>query len=182
MAIIINGTGSISGLSAGGLPDASVTQSDLASGVAGTGPAFSAYLASNSSTISDATWVKISLNTEEFDTNNNFDSSSNYRFTPTVAGYYQITASIQFDDTGNPVNDIRTAIYKNGSIHRIAMGHVTSGDLWGTASISALIYMNGSTDYLELYGLVYNGGGSAYIVGFSASKGTWMSGHLVRAA
>lgn len=145
-------------------------------------PAFSAYLASNSSTISDATWVKISLNTEEFDTNNNFDSSSNYRFTPTVAGYYQITASIQFDDTGNPVNDIRTAIYKNGSIHRIAMGHVTSGDLWGTASISALIYMNGSTDYLELYGLVYNGGGSAYIVGFSASKGTWMSGHLVRAA
>ncbi len=192
MAIVLNGTGSISGLSAGGLPDSSITTDDIASnavtqaklgtGVAGTGPAFSAYLASNSGTISDSTWVKITLNTEEFDTNSNFDSSTNYRFTPTVAGYYQINASIQFDDTGNPVNDMRTAIYKNGSIHRVNMVHTTSGDVWGMASVSALIYMNGSTDYLELYGQVYNGGGSAYIVGFGSYKGTWMDGYLVRAA
>ena len=33
MALVLNGDGAIGGLVAGGLPDASVTQSDLAAGV-----------------------------------------------------------------------------------------------------------------------------------------------------
>ena len=64
MTITINGSGSITGLSAGGLPDATITQADLASGVAGTGPAFSAYQ-SSAQTLSSVTDTKILLQTEE---------------------------------------------------------------------------------------------------------------------
>ena len=53
-----------------------------------TGPTFSAYLNANQN-IATSTFTKIALNAELFDTDNNFDTST-YRFTPTVAGYYQI--------------------------------------------------------------------------------------------
>ena len=60
------------------------------------GPTFSAYLSSGQ-TISNATHTKIQYNTEEWDTNNNYDNATNYRFTPTVAGYYQINAGFRCD-------------------------------------------------------------------------------------
>lgn len=55
----------------------------------GYGPAFSAYRGGPNQALTTGTYTKVQLNIEEFDTNNNFDSSTNYRFTPTVAGYYQ---------------------------------------------------------------------------------------------
>jgi hypothetical protein len=45
-------------------------------------------------TITSNTFTKVQINTEEFDTNSNFDSTTNYRFTPTVAGYYQVNGSV----------------------------------------------------------------------------------------
>ena len=48
-------------------------------------PAFSAYRLTDQS-VTGSTWTKVQLGTEEFDTANAFDSSTNYRFTPQVAG------------------------------------------------------------------------------------------------
>ena len=144
MSMIINGDGSITGLSAGGLPDATVTQSDLASGVAGTGPAFSAYLSGNQ-TLTTQTFVKITCQTEEFDTASCYDNSTNYRFTPNVAGYYQVDANVYFNaDTRGIV-----AIYKNGSQFKNGQD-ITAINIRGLGA-SCIIYMNGSTDYIELY-------------------------------
>ena len=39
-----------------------------------------------------ATNTKIVFNAKEFDTANAFDSTTNYRFTPQVAGYYQFNS------------------------------------------------------------------------------------------
>ena len=47
MTITINGSGTITGVSAGGLPSGTVTQATLATPVAGTGPAFSATMSAN---------------------------------------------------------------------------------------------------------------------------------------
>jgi hypothetical protein len=106
-------------------------------------PAFSAYLLSGQS-ISAATFTKVTINTETFDTNSNFDSTTNYRFQPTVAGYYQINGSVQYNAVGT--NNI-ASIYKNGSeINRGNQGGVTQ------VVVSCLVSMNGSSDYLELYG------------------------------
>ena len=50
-------------------------------------PAFEAFLSSNQ-TVTDNTTTKIQFNSEVFDTDNCYDNSTNYRFTPTVAGKY----------------------------------------------------------------------------------------------
>ncbi|CAB5187225.1 hypothetical protein UFOVP160_20 [uncultured Caudovirales phage] len=143
MAITINGTGTITGISAGGLPSATVTQATLATPVAGTGPAFSAYLNSSQSVTSTVA-TKITLNAEEYDTNSNFDSTTNYRFTPTVAGYYQISGGVY---ASTATTNSTVWIYKNGSAYKLA----TFPTVNSSAVISSLIYFNGSTDYVELY-------------------------------
>jgi hypothetical protein len=172
MTMVINGSGSITGLSAGGLPDATIQQADLAAGVAGNGPAFSAY-GSAAQTVSSATFTKVTLGTEEFDTNNNFASS---RFTPTVAGYYQVTGQISFT---SPISITRViiGIYKNGSIFKYGADISTTTF---RAQVSSLIFMNGTTDYLELYGYM-TGAGTLTFNGSGAEDG-YFQAVLVRAA
>jgi hypothetical protein len=131
-----------------------VVQADLATGVAGTGPAFSATK-TNSQSVSNSTLTKIQLNSEEFDTANCFDSTTNFRFTPNVAGYYQFNGQVRLDlGTVSGAGEYYVAIYKNGSMFKRGFNpgvvSLTTGQnvLLG---ISALIYANGSTDYFELY-------------------------------
>jgi hypothetical protein len=107
-------------------------------------PAFSAYRGSNQS-VTAATWTKIQINTEEFDTNSNYDNSTNYRFTPTVAGYYQVNGCL----TLNSSTQAAITIYKNGVAFKGGNNIPPNGV---TVIVSALIYMNGTTDYIELYG------------------------------
>jgi hypothetical protein len=127
-----------------------IVQPDLASGVAGTGPAFSAYRGTTTQAISGSTYTKIQFNVEEFDTNSNYDNTTNYRFTPTVAGYYQITLGI-YSTTSSAAN-FYAYIYKNGTIFK-TLTNIPTGGGGTSASIagSALIYLNGSTDYVEGY-------------------------------
>jgi hypothetical protein len=172
MAITINGTGTITGISAGGLPDAIITQPDLAVGVAGTGPAFSAY-ANASQSISATTYTKITFNVEEFDTASCFDSTTNYRFTPTVAGYYQV--NLVLGSSGN--NSHWAIIYKNGTGVKYGAPNSAAVNIGYGASISVLIYMNGSTDYIEAYTYI----GSAATITNSATN-TYFQASMVRAA
>jgi hypothetical protein len=132
-------------------------------------PAFSAYQ-SSAQTLSSSTFTKIQFQTKEFDTNSNFDNVTNYRFTPTVAGYYQISGGFQVSSSATPV---RLAIYKNGSVFKY-LGITDSSSLSGIYS-SALIYLNGSTDYIELYG--YVGTGQALL---SNSTSTYFQASMVR--
>ena len=104
------------------------------------GPAFSAY-ASTGQAISGGTWTKITQDTEEFDTNNNFASS---RFTPTVAGYYQVNAG-----SNTPAANYALAgIYKNGSLYK--GGNNGSGAV-NSSCVNTLVYLNGTTDYVEFW-------------------------------
>lgn len=127
---------------------ASITQSNLASGIAGTGPAFSAYQSGSAQSITANTQTKIQINTEEFDTANCYDSTTNFRFTPNVAGYYQATGNVQW---GTNAAGSSATIYKNGSAYK--QGSLSSGATTSGAYVSALVYLNGSTDYIELYAL-----------------------------
>jgi gamma-glutamyl phosphate reductase len=147
--------------------------------VSGNMPAFSAYLASAQS-LTSGVFTKVALNTEEFDTNGNFDNATNYRFTPTVAGYYQISANVGIATTGNITTAIGS-IYKNGA--RFKDGNFTSASSSGTgfySVVSALIYFNGSTDYVELYGFATGTG----TITLTVNSGTlsYFQGVLVRSA
>ena len=60
----------------------------------GNTPAFFATLSADT-TISDDTVTKVAANTEVFDTDSCYDNSSNYRFTPDVAGKYYVFGYMQ---------------------------------------------------------------------------------------
>ena len=167
MSIVLDGTGTISGVVAGGLPDATITQAEIASNVAGTGPAFSAYQSSSQS-VSATTFTKVTFDSEVFDTNSNFASST---FTPTVAGYYQINSGVS---VLTATTRLIVAVYKNGTTYSV--GNDLNSSAYAT-SVSSLIYCNGSTDYLDIY--VYCAGASSLN---AASSRTWFNGALVRAA
>lgn len=152
--------------------DANITQAKLASGVAGTGPAFSAYN-SVSTTLSNATFTKVSFGTEEFDTNNNFASD---RFTPTVAGYYQINSLI---GTSQSSGTLITELYKNGSSYKRGSVGLMATGVGAMSLVSSIVYFNGSTDYVEIYG--YQNQGTS-VGTLATSNYTWFNGSMVRSA
>lgn len=126
------------------LPDASGTILTTATaGVPVNGPAFSATLSGNQSMTGSVT-TKVAFSVEGFDTNNNYDTSL-YRFTPSVAGYYQFNVGL----ISNGNADLsQVMVYKNGSG---AFGaYPTTGE---GITFSGLVYLNGTTDYAEVYAL-----------------------------
>ena len=165
------GGAALANIGAGG-----VTQSYLGAGVAGNGPAFSVYSSANTS-ISSATLTKIPFSTEVFDTNSNFDTA-NYRFTPTVAGYYQLNASAYVYSSSPSVRYCR--LFKNGSAYQTGGMFVSTPPSETTVVYSGLVYMNGTTDYVEMY--VYDNGSSPVIYGGSGSVLVWFSGAMIRSA
>lgn len=149
---------------------ASINQSYLASGVAGTGPAFRINL-SGTQTLTTGTFTKLAFATKVFDTNSNFDTT-NYRFTPTVAGYYQIQGGFYIATA----TTLLSSIYKNGSEY--SRGNQTASYGQSTYA-SAVVYLNGSTDYVELYG--YQAIGSNNDINASIFL-TYFNGFLARSA
>jgi len=138
-----------------------------------TGPAFRAFRNTSPQTIpATNTWYKVQFNGETFDTDSCFDSTTNYRFTPTTAGYYQINLNVYHSLTGNPSYMV-CSIYKNGSSY-VNNEVVLNGQNYASTAASDLIYLNGTTDYVEGYALqqlnstVTNG---SNITNFS---GTWV--------
>mgnify|MGYP001173031320 CR=1 FL=1 len=59
-------------------------------------PYFAATMSGNQS-LSQNSWTKVTFNTETFDQGGNYDHSSNYRFTPGVAGKYYIYSDVSVD-------------------------------------------------------------------------------------
>ena len=76
-------------------------------------PAFEAYPSSDTN-IASSTSVKVPANTEKFDTNSCYDNSTNYRFTPTVAGKYFCYMSYSYNIVAGNVGLV-AEIKKNGT-------------------------------------------------------------------
>lgn len=147
-----------------------------ASIAAGNGPAFSSY-ASSSLTLTNGSAAKAPLDTRLFDTNNNF-SIGNYNFLPTVAGYYQISGAGLFG-ASNALTSGQVFLYKNGILTASGSNVVSGVQVNQTSNISYLIYMNGTTDYLELFAVAYGSGSLTLVGGLSY---TYMTGFLARVA
>jgi hypothetical protein len=141
--------------------------------VSGNQPAFSAY-ANSSTTLSAATFTKIAFQLKEYDTANCYDSTTNYRFTPNVAGYYQVIGS--WEGNSSTTSYSYTAIYKNGSAWK-RLG--TSATLTGStaAQCSCQLYLNGTTDYIEIYGINGSGTGTS-----NSQNQTYFQAILIRTA
>jgi hypothetical protein len=132
------------------------------------GPAFSVYASTTTSTAT-ATFTRLLFATEEFDTNSNFASN---RFTPTVEGYYQINGA-----TAGGYSTLIVSVYKNGTEYK--RGTQALGATLSQANVSTLVYLNGSTDYVELYWYQASGSTQNSTQGIALS---YFNGCLVRGA
>jgi hypothetical protein len=142
--------------------------------VSGNMPAFSAYLSANQ-TITSNVNTKIAFDTEQFDTNSCYNTT-NYRFTPNVAGYYFINLNFWTGSATPVVSRYNGKIYKNGSeffrINDLLTGYGTVG--------GCLMYLNGTTDYVEAYANLTTTG-SAIIEGANQNINVFQ-GYMVRSA
>jgi hypothetical protein len=141
------------------------------------GPAFSARATSNQ-TISNNTRTKVLFDSEDYDTASCYSSS---RFTPNVAGYYQINAAVTM---GTNAAYLSLFIYKNGTAFKIGMQSGSNVESGEASCISGMVFLNGSTDYVEIY--LSQGSGSSvttFAAGASPTYETvWSDGCLVRPA
>jgi hypothetical protein len=147
--------------------------------VSGNMPAFSAYQ-SAAQTISNNTQTKVQCNTEEFDTNSNYDNATNYRFTPTVAGYYQVSGEVCYLINAATSTLCDVSLWKNGS--RFKQGTTFNNNTGGVErpTVSALIYFNGSTDYVEFY--TYQNSGGSTNLNTSSGIDNYFQAVMVRSA
>ena len=111
-------------------------------------PAFSARLSADQG-LTDNTLTKLLLSTEILDTDNCYDATTNYRFTPNVAGKYFAYLNVGFIGGGG-INDSSSQIYKNSSPQIIALNN-DSAIVQQSQFIGGIIDMNGTTDFLEAY-------------------------------
>ena len=118
------------------------------------GPAVSVQRATSTQSLTDSTWTKIQFNSENFDTDNCFDSSTNYRFTPTKAGYYAVHGQVDISYSNIEPSSQSVALYKNGSVEKRTQSSGTGLPYGARVNLNHLVYMNGSSDYLEIFAYV----------------------------
>jgi hypothetical protein len=147
--------------------------------VAVNGPAFSAYPNSSiQQAITSGSQQKVLFQIEEYDTNSNFSSS---RFTPTVAGYYQLNATVRISGTMGP-GESMLVIWKNGSEYK--RGWNASGTEVGAnffaMGVNSMVYANGTGDYFEVY--IQQGSGGNRDITVAGGNITYFNGCMLRGA
>lgn len=145
-----------------------------------TRPNVLAYLSSNV-TVPNDTFMVVPLNARHADFDNRDFNTATYRFVPSVAGFYLISFLVVFTSTNMVVGKrLAGAVFKNGTLYTIARGVAAALDLQSFAG-TTVMFLNGSTDYVELrahhaYGSGINAelrGGMGYtqLTGFLLSSG-----------
>lgn len=146
-----------------------MTRTNFVSGVGGENtPAFLATKANTGFT--GSVWSKIEFATEVLDTDNCYDNSTNYRFTPNEAGYYYVFGRVGFDNDSVADRQI-AAIYKNGSNIAQKDESFSSNVLKNnntSVAVDYIVQLNGSSDYIELYGYVTSNGSTQNVLGSGA--------------
>jgi hypothetical protein len=123
----------------------------------GNGPAFSAYQSTQQASLTANVNTLVQFQTKEWDTGTCFNntgstvtlngvSAPQYSFAPNIAGYYQISGSV---GVASSVAYILVFLYKNGSSFKRLFN--TSTATVTQAGGSALVYLNGTSDYVQLY-------------------------------
>ena len=167
---------------------ATITNNGTANGFATTPVSGTeSFMVTNSSnqSVTDNSWTKVTLDTEQFDVGNNFSSN---KYTVPSTGKYLFSWCLAFATNGSYGCDNGfTRIYKNGSVIHIQglPSHNTGGGAaatFDTGSLPGTLLLDlAQNDYIELYGrLNWNGNASAgYFysdTSGSVHRRTWFSG------
>jgi hypothetical protein len=138
------GAGNITLLSPVAATDKTITLPDRAGFMSVDGPSFSVYPSAATSLVQNVA-TKISFGNVIHDSHTCFNTSSS-RFQPTVAGWYMIGGSVR---VFSAYAGLSLFIYKNVVLEK-EIGTSAPSNL-GAIQGWAMVYLNGSTDYVELY-------------------------------
>jgi hypothetical protein len=141
-------------------------------GMAGNTPYFYAKRSGNQA-LTDAVTTKITFGDEVYDSDGCYDPTTNHRFTPTTAGKYFISSSATFDAGGTDrFHAIYYYIKKNGST-LASVGADDYDNFLGYAkpvTLTAIVDMNGTSDYIEMYANFNVTTGSGSLIGNAYSN------------
>ena len=146
-----------------------MTRANFVSGIGGTNtPAFAATY-SGDQTLNSNTTTKIEFTNELFDSGSVYDTS-NSRFTPGVAGQYNIKSSFWLFDDSEEMHYAYYMLYKNGSQHTQTQAELGGGNDYKryAASIDFIIESD-ADDYFEIYLNVTTGDSGTFKVSGSGS-------------
>lgn len=155
-----------------------VQKDGVTQGIYGNIPTFYAYRATSTQSISNATHTTVGFNTVKYDTCNGFDTT-NYKWTPNVAGYYWIATAVDMAVGSGSMTVTSLDIRKNGTrFSTVGSTWISSGMTENAPAGGGLIYLNGTTDYVTV---------TAYIAGTSpviyyGDNWVFFTGFLVKAA
>ena len=135
------------------------------------GPTFRVFANSSPQTLTQSVLTKVTWSAETWDTDSDFASST---FTPQVAGYYLFTVGIGRDASPAAIGSVQ--FFKNGSVNSIVAYDIVSAGA-GNQTGSAIIYCNGTTDYIEVYGQS-NAATSRSV--YQDGTSSWFSGVWIR--
>ena len=148
--------------------------------VSGNMPAFCATMTTTQG-VSSGTFTLIQFNSVSggagFDTTGSAFNTSTYRFTPQVAGYYSVSANL--NGPPSAIGYIATFVYKNGSIFE-NLGQLPNFTGGACTNGNIVMYLNGSTDYIQIY--VYQTTGGTANIYSGNLNGSYFSASLVRTA
>ena len=117
-------------------------------------PAFEAFLSGSDQDIGDSVNTRVAFNSEAFDTDNAYDNSTNYLFTPQTAGkYYVYTLCVGFTTAGGYTDlaYMSPEIKKNGTRIAHAVFDLGSRQRQISPYVAIVVDMNGSSDYLDVF-------------------------------
>ena len=135
-------------------------------------PAFFARLSSDQS-LSANTNVKIQFDTEDYDTDNNYDNSTNYRFTVSKAGIYFIYSNVVLS---NSVSERAIATFKVNGTDTGRMetySNVSGADPNLYSAFSKNLSVN---DYVEVFVSAQGSGATARSQNFETYFGAYRIG------
>ena len=114
--------------------------------------------------LTNNTYTKVTFNSEEFDVGGYYDSTTNYRYTPQVAGKYLIYGRVYITYGSEATENMYIAIYKNGTAAQ-QFARSDNNSQYGSIQISSLVEMNGSSDYVEIYTKASSSTNAVYYAG-----------------
>jgi hypothetical protein len=129
-----------------------MTRANFVSGIGGTNtPAFFVTRGSDQ-TISDVTTTTVQFDTEILDTDNCFDNSTNYRFTPTTAGKYYIFSGCMLNaQADSNLNVFEFYLTQNGTlVSQVTENYASNQGREIQSTLNFIVDMNGSSDYIDM--------------------------------
>lgn len=140
--------------------------------------AFAAYQNTNQTGVVDSTNTKVRIDTEALDTHGYFDPTTNYRFTPGVAGWYRISAQVAYQSMADGKR-CQLLFYFNGALNKSLTNIAAGATVALYVNATCLVKFNGTTDYLELYCWHTNGSDASLYGLVAGNEYTYFQGELV---